>query len=222
MKGYETKSYYRSGNHRIYKRIKRAFDFMASLIAIICLWWLMLIIALLIRLDSKGPAVFKQRRPGYKKQIFTMYKFRTMKVETMEGDRKLSDEERTTKLGKFLRKSSLDELPQLFNILKGEVALIGPRALLINDIPTYTEEQLKRFEVLPGMTSWNAVQGRNDNDLQTKYNNEVYYVDHFGPMIDIKIFFKTFLVLFSRKGIDDQVRRIGADIIEDESKITKV
>ncbi|MCC8149944.1 MAG: sugar transferase, partial [Lachnospiraceae bacterium] len=175
------------------------------------MWWLMLIIALLIKLDSKGPVIFKQRRPGYKKQIFTMYKFRTMKVETMDGDRKLSDDERTTKLGKFLRKSSLDELPQLFNILKGEVALIGPRALLINDIPTYTEDQLKRFEVLPGMTSWNAVQGRNDNDLQTKYNNEVYYVEHFGPMIDIKIFLRPLLSYYPAKVSmtkNEELRRI--------------
>ena len=213
-KKYETASYYKNGPHRMYKLIKRVFDILLAITMLALLWWLMIIIAICIRIDSQGPILFRQKRPGYKKQIFTIYKFRTMKIEVEENGRKLSDEERTTKLGKFLRKSSLDELPQLYNVLKGEISFIGPRALLINDLNTYTEEQMKRFTVLPGISSWNAVQGRNNNDIQTKYNNEVYYVNHFGVWIDVKIFFKTIAVVLDQKGIDDKVRRVAADIIE--------
>jgi lipopolysaccharide/colanic/teichoic acid biosynthesis glycosyltransferase len=123
---------------------------------------LMLFSIIWIRLESKGSAIFKQRRPGYHQEIFSIYKLRSMCVETVGKDgHALTDQERVTKSGNFVRKTSIDELPQLINILKGEMSFIGPRPFLINDLGTYNEEQLIRFEVLPGITSWTAIHGRN-------------------------------------------------------------
>lgn len=203
----------------IYMRIKRCLDVVLALVLLVLTSPVMLAAIIWIKCESPGPAIFKQRRPGYHQQIFTIYKLRTMITETVRDGRALTNEERNTRSGAFLRKTSIDELPQLINIIKGEMSFIGPRPFLINDLGTYTKEQLVRFEVLPGMTSWTAVNGRADMPLQDKYNYEVYYVEHFGFWIDAKIFFKTIAVVFSGEGVEDTgVDRIGAEIIDDRER----
>ena len=200
-----------------YLKIKRAIDcilaatglMVSSPVLLACMAW--------IKLESKGPAVFKQKRPGFHQEIFTIYKLRSMRTELLSAKgRALTDQERMTKSGCFVRKTSIDELPQLINVLKGEMSLIGPRPFLINDLGTYTEEQLIRFEVLPGITSWTAIHGRNNQTIQEKYNHEIYYVKNIGFMLDLKIFAKTVLLIFSQKDVEDHTTegRIGAEIKE--------
>jgi len=179
----------------------------------------MLLAMIWVKLESRGPAVFKQRRPGKNKGIFTMYKFRSMRIETEIKGQVLTDQERLTLSGKILRKTSIDELPQLFNILKGEMSFIGPRPFLINDLGTYTQEQEIRFNVLPGITSWTAIHGRNNITVEEKYNYEIYYVKNIGLKIDLEIFFKTILLVLSCKDVEDNVnkQRIAAEIIDDNA-----
>jgi lipopolysaccharide/colanic/teichoic acid biosynthesis glycosyltransferase len=202
-----------------YLKIKRVLDILLALILLIPASIIMLVFAIWIRLESKGPAIFKQRRPGYHQNIFTLYKLRSMRIETRDKDGKaLSDQERMTLSGKVARKTSVDELPQLLNILKGEMSFISPRPFLINDLDSYNEEQLVRFEVLPGITSWTAIHGRNNQTLQEKYDQEIYYVNHISFAIDMKIFFKTIGLVLSQKDVEDHVTdgRIAAEIIEDD------
>ena len=197
-----------------YGKFKRVFDVCFALFLLIVLWPIMLLAAIWVKLESPGPAIYSQRRPGYHQEIFSIYKFRSMRVETTRDGRPLSDAERLTNSGKFLRKTSLDELPQLFNILKGEMSFIGPRPFLINDLGSYNEEQLIRFEVLPGITSWTAIHGRNMISIQDKYNYEIDYVKHFGLKIDAEIFFKTILLVLSQKDVEDLVNEeVPADAI---------
>ncbi|MCC8136717.1 MAG: sugar transferase [Clostridiales bacterium] len=201
-----------------YLKIKRASDFLMALIMLLILWPILLLAMLWIKLESKGPAIFKQRRPGYHQEIFSIFKLRTMRTEVVDKNgRPLTDEERMTKSGNFLRKTSIDELPQLINILKGEMSFIGPRPFLINDLGSYNQQQLIRFDVLPGMTSWTAIHGRNNQTIQDKYNQEIYYVKHIGFKIDFEIFIKTILVVFSQKNVEDHTNdgRIGAEIMDD-------
>lgn len=199
-----------------YLRIKRVLDVVLAVTGLVILSPVILVSVLWIKLESGGPAIFKQRRPGYHQQIFSIYKLRSMKVETTESGRALTDEERMTRSGRFLRMTSIDELPQLVNILRGEMSFIGPRPFLINDLEKYNEEQKIRFEVLPGITSWTAVHGRNSIAEQDKFNYEIYYVKHIGFKIDLHIFMKTILLVFSRKDVEDTVneKRIAADIKE--------
>ena len=148
-----------------------------------------------------------------------MYKLRSMRMETRDkSGRALTDDERLTLSGKIARKTSIDELPQLINILKGEMSFIGPRPFLINDLGTYNEEQLVRFEVLPGITSWTAIHGRNNQSIQDKYNQEIYYVNNISFKLDMQIFFKTITLVLSQKDVDDHTTegRLGAEIIEDD------
>lgn len=202
-----------------YIRIKRILDVLLALLLLIPSSLIILIFIIWIRLESKGPAIFKQRRPGYHQEIFTMYKLRSMRIETRDKDgRALTDQERMTKSGYIARKTSMDELPQIINILKGEMSFIGPRPFLINDLGTYNEEQLIRFEVLPGMSSWTAIHGRNNQSVQDKYNWEIYYVKNISFKLDMEIFFKTVGLVFSQKNVEDHVNsgRIAAEIIEDK------
>jgi len=205
---------------KIYLRLKRLFDFILAILLSIVLSPVMLVAAIWIKYESKGPVIFKQRRPGYRQNIFTMYKFRSMRTELVSSadGHFLTSEERLTKSGKLLRKTSIDELPQLWNIIKGEMSFIGPRPFLINDLGTYSEDQLIRFELLPGITSWTAIHGRASVDIQDKYNHEIYYVNNVGLRIDFEIFFKTIWIIFSRSDVEDKVLRIGAEIIEDDVK----
>lgn len=201
-----------------YLKVKRFLDVFFAIFLLIPSSVIMFIFIIWIKLESKGPAIFKQRRPGYHQKIFTMYKLRSMRIETRDKrGRALTDQERMTISGKIARKTSVDELPQLINIIKGEMSFIGPRPFLINDLGTYTEKQLVRFEVLPGITSWTAIHGRNNQTIQDKYNQEIYYVNHISFALDMKIFFKTIALVFSQKDVEDHTTegRIGAEIIED-------
>lgn len=201
-----------------YLKIKRFLDVVFALILLIPASILTFIFSIWIRLESKGNVVFKQVRTGYHQKLFTMYKLRSMRVETRDKTgRALTDQERMTLSGKIVRKTSVDELPQLLNILKGEMSFIGPRPFLINDLGTYNEEQLIRFEVLPGITSWAAIHGRNNQTIQDKYNHEIYYVKNISFKLDLYIFFKTIALVFSQKNIDDHTNdgRIAAEIMED-------
>lgn len=202
-----------------YLKVKRVIDLVMAFILLVPASLLVLIFIIWIKLESKGPAIFKQRRPGYHQKIFTMYKLRSMRMETRDKNgRALTDQERMTVSGKVARKTSVDELPQLINIIKGEMSFIGPRPFLINDLGTYNDEQLVRFEVLPGITSWTAIHGRNNQTIQDKYNQEIYYVNNISFKLDMKIFFKTIALVFSQKDVEDHTTdgRIGAEIIEDD------
>ncbi|MBU1145352.1 MAG: sugar transferase [Firmicutes bacterium] len=203
-----------------YLKIKRIFDVFFAVFLLIILSPIMLFTAILVKTSSKGPVIFKQKRPGKNKKIFTILKFRSMKIETNKNDRDLHDFERVTFLGKILRKTSIDELPQLFNIIKGDMSFIGPRPFLINDLGSYTPEQEIRFEILPGITSWTAIHGRNTVSVQDKYNMEIYYAKNISLKLDIKIFFKTILVVLSAKNVVDNVNkpRIASKIIDEEGK----
>jgi len=201
-----------------YLRLKRLLDIILVLFLFIFMLPIFIMVSLLIKLTSKGPIIFKQKRTGKNQKVFTIYKFRTMNTETVKNGIALTDSMRKTKLGQILRKTSIDELPQLFNILIGNMSFIGPRPYLINDIKTYSIEQEIRFKVLPGITSWSAVNGRNSLSLQEKYNFEIYYVKNISLLLDFKIFFKTLIVIFLMKNIDDNTnkQRIAAEIIENE------
>lgn len=162
----------------------------------------MLIVALLIKLEEpKSPIFFKQDRPGKNARIFTLYKFRTMKVETEKDGETLSDFQRITKLGHYLRKMSIDELPQLINILKGEMSFIGPRPLLVQYLQYYTPYQMRRHEVKPGITGWAQVNGRNEIDWEKKFNLDIYYIEHISFILDLKIFYMTIKNVLKSKGV---------------------
>ena len=187
------------------KYIKRAMDFILSLIAIICLSWLLAIIAILVRIKLGSPVLFKQPRPGKDEKIYNMYKFRTMTDETDENGKLLPDEVRLTKFGKMLRKTSLDELPELFCILKGDMSIIGPRPLLVKYLPLYNEHQRRRHEVRPGLSGLAQINGRNAISWEEKFDWDVTYVDNITFIGDIKIILKTLWKAFVKtEGISAQ------------------
>ena len=186
------------------KYIKRLLDFIFAIILLIILSPIMLIAAMAIKAeDPKGPVLFRQKRPGKDAKIFEIYKFRTMKVETERDGRKLSDMERMTKVGSVLRKTSIDELPQLFNIIKGEMSFIGPRPLLVEYLKYYSCEQMRRHEVIPGISGWAQVNGRNATTWEERFKNDVWYVDNVSFKVDFRIFFMTIYNILSRKGINN-------------------
>ena len=187
----------------MYKYIKRSLDLITALFLVIILSPLMLIAAILIAVNRDGPILFKQERPGKDGKIFTVYKFRTM--STMLRDKngnELSDFDRMTKIGNILRKTSVDELPQLFNIIKGEMSFIGPRPLLKEYLELYSPEQMRRHDVLPGISGWAQVNGRNTLTWDEKFAYDVYYVDHYSFKMDLKIFIKTIENVVSQDGIN--------------------
>lgn len=187
----------------MYKYFKRIMDFVASLTALIILSPLIALSAVLVKISDGGSVVFKQRRPGKDGKIFTVYKFRTMSEKTEdENGRELSDVERMTKIGSFLRKTSLDELPQLFNVLKGDMSFIGPRPLLCEYLELYTPYQMRRHEVLPGISGLAQVNGRNAITWEEKFDYDVYYVDHMSFWLDLKIIFKTIKNTLKRADIN--------------------
>ena len=177
--------------------LKRAIDIFLSALALLLLGWLMLIIALLIKLTSKGPVIFKQQRLGKNGKEFSMYKFRSMVVgaeQTGSGVYSGKDDARVTKVGKIIRATSIDELPQMINILKGDMSLIGPRPPLTYHpwpIEDYTEQQRRMFEVRPGITGWAQVNGRKEVEWHKRIELNVWYVDHISFLLDIKILFMT-------------------------------
>ena len=182
--------------------VKRLLDITISLIALIFLLPLMLLIYLSVRINLGGPAFFLQERVGKDNKIFKMIKFRTMKNSTDKNGNLLSDNERVTKFGSFLRSFSLDELPELINILKGDMSVVGPRALLVQYLGLYNDEQIRRHEVLPGLTGWAQINGRNSITWSEKFKLDVWYVDNWSLWLDIKIFFLTFWKVLKREGIN--------------------
>lgn len=188
---------------RVYRYIKRIMDFTVALLLLVILSPLMLLATVLIAAKHDGPVLFKQERPGKDGRIFTVYKFRTMSTRLYDKNgRELSDLERMTGVGKLLRKTSIDELPQLLNILKGEMSFIGPRPLLTEYLELYSPEQMRRHEVLPGISGWAQVNGRNTLTWEEKFAYDVYYVDHYSFKMDMKIFFKTIENVIRQDGIN--------------------
>lgn len=183
------------------KYFKRPMDIILSLIALIVLSPILLIVALLVRIKLGSPVIFKQQRPGLNEKIFIMYKFRTMTDERDENGELLPDGIRLTKFGRFLRSTSLDELPELFNILKGDMSVIGPRPLLVEYLPLYDEYQKRRHEVRPGLSGLVQVSGRNAINWEDKFNLDVEYVDNISFFGDWKIIFLTLKKVFIREGI---------------------
>lgn len=180
-------------------------DFLVAVILLTVLSPLMLLAATLIAVNRDGPILFKQKRPGKDGKIFTVYKFRTMSTALIDRNGKeLSDFERMTRIGKILRKTSIDELPQLFNIIKGDMSFIGPRPLLTEYLGLYSPEQMRRHEVLPGISGWAQVNGRNTLTWEQKFAYDIYYVDHYSFLMDMKIFFKTIENVLRQDGINSE------------------
>lgn len=188
----------------IYKYIKRILDIISSLLAIIILSPLLAVTAVLVKTKLGSPVLFKQERPGKDEKIFTLMKFRTMTDENDENGELLPDEVRLTKFGKFLRSTSIDELPELFNILKGDMSVIGPRPLLVEYIPRYNEHQHRRHEVRPGLSGWAQVNGRNTVSWEDKFDMDVHYVDNYSFAMDVKILFMTVLNVLKKEGISSE------------------
>ena len=187
----------------MYKYIKRSLDLITALFLVIILSPIMLIAAILIAVNRDGPILFKQERPGKDGKIFTVNKFRTMSTVLRDKNgNELSDFDRMTKIGNILRKTSVDELPQIFNIIKGEMSFIGPRPLLKEYLELYSPEQMRRHEVLPGISGWAQVNGRNTLTWEEKFAYDVYYVDHYSFKMDLKIFIKTIENVVSQDGIN--------------------
>lgn len=183
------------------KFLKRFFDILLAVFGIVVLSLVFITVAILVRKKLGTPVIFKQVRPGKDEKLFTLYKFRTMTDERSADGNLLSDELRLTKFGKKLRETSLDELPEFFNILKGEMSFVGPRPLLKEYLPLYTEEQRKRHTVRPGLTGLAQVNGRNTLSWEQKFQYDVAYVEHITFMGDIKILLKTVKNVVKRKGI---------------------
>ena len=186
------------------KYIKRILDFTLSLLALIILSPLMLILTILVKIKLGSPIIFKQKRPGLNEKIFTLYKFRTMTDKKDEEGNLLPDSERLTKFGKFLRSTSLDELPELVNILKGDMAIVGPRPLLVEYLNLYNEEQKHRQDVRPGLTGLAQVNGRNAISWEDKFKYDIEYVNKVNLGLDIKIIFMTVGKVFKRDGINQE------------------
>ena len=185
-----------------YLFLKRTFDLLASLVALILLSPLLVVLIGCLYVANKGDGVFfTQQRPGKNKKIFTVIKFKTMSDHLDRNGNLLPDAKRITKIGRFVRSTSMDELPQLINVLKGEMSLIGPRPLLVQYLPLYSSQQARRHEVRPGITGWAQVNGRNTISWQQKFEYDVWYVDHLSGALDLKILLLTIKKVFIREGI---------------------
>lgn len=182
--------------------MKRLFDFLISAVMILLLCWLFVIVAILVRFKLGSPVIFKQKRPGQHGEIFSIYKFRSMTDERDSDGNLLPNNQRLTSFGKLLRKLSLDELPQLFNVLKGDMSFVGPRPLLVDYLPLYNERQAKRHEVRPGITGWAQVNGRNAISWEQKFEYDVWYVENQSLLLDIKILFLTAKKVFVAEGVN--------------------
>ena len=199
------------------KFIKRPQDFLCALAAIIVLSPVMLVTAILVRTKLGSPSIFKQERPGLNGKIFTLYKFRTMTDKKDENGELLPDEIRLTNFGKKLRSTSLDELPELFNILNGDMAVVGPRPLLVRYLPRYNAHQARRHEVRPGFTGYAQVNGRNSITWEDKFDKDVYYVDHVTFLGDWKIIFQTVSTVLKREGISSDTSATMEEFMGNES-----
>ena len=186
------------------KYFKRPMDFVLALIALIILSPLMLVIAILVKIKLGSPVIFKQKRPGLNEKIFTLYKFRTMTDERDENGELLPDSRRLTKFGKMLRATSLDELPELLNILRGDMSIVGPRPLLIEYLPLYNDNQKRRHEVRPGLTGLAQINGRNAISWEDKFKFDIEYIENISFVGDLKIILSTIKKVFTREGISSE------------------
>lgn len=184
------------------KYFKRLMDIILSLFGLIVLSPIMLIVAILIRIKLGSPVIFKQERPGLNEKIFTMYKFRTMLNSKDKDGNLLSNEKRHTRFGKILRSTSIDELAELVNVLKGDMSLVGPRPLLVEYLPRYNQDQARRHKVRPGITGLAQVNGRNAISWEEKFDYDVEYVDSYSFIIDIKLLIQTVLKVFKRENVN--------------------
>lgn len=187
--------------HRSGWWLKRLFDLSASLMGLLLLSPLLLCVALAIRVQMGSPVLFRQERPGYRGAPFILKKFRTMR-DAAEGEVWFrSDTERVTWLGRFLRRSSIDELPELLNVIRGEMSLVGPRPLLMDYLQKYTPEEMRRHDTPPGITGWAQVNGRQNIPFSERFRLDVWYVDHWSMVLDLKILFRTFYDVFRRSDV---------------------
>jgi len=184
--------------------MKRLFDLVAGLLLIIFVMPILLLVTLFIIVTIGRPVLFKQQRPGLGGQSFYIYKFRTMTNVRDRNNEELSDKDRLTKTGLILRKYSLDELPQLFNVLKGELSIVGPRPLLMEYMDLYTEKQARRHEVPPGITGWAQVNGRNNLSWEERFELDLWYVDNHSFYLDMKIILMTLLKVFRSEGVSQE------------------
>lgn len=192
--------------------IKRFLDFIIVLSVLLCIWPILLIITIWLHFANKGAgAFFTQERPGKNGKIFKVIKFKSMTDEKDSEGNLLPNEQRITKVGAFIRKTSIDELPQLINVLKGDMALIGPRPLRVEYLPLYSKEQARRHEVRPGITGWAQVNGRNAISWTKKFELDVWYVDHLSFVLDLKIIYMTIMKVIKRADINSSEDRIGIE-----------
>lgn len=194
------------------KYVKRILDFILSLLALIILMPLMFILWILVRIKLGKPAIFKQQRPGKNEKIFTLYKFRTMTDEKDENGKLLPDEKRLTKFGKMLRSTSLDELPELINIIKGDMSIVGPRPQLVRDMVFMTEQQRKRHKVRQGLTGLAQINGRNNITWEQKINYDLEYINNVSFKNDCKIILKTIEKVFKRENIETDGMQMAEDL----------
>ncbi len=196
----------------MYRRAgKRLFDLLGALFALVLFLPVLLLVALLVHVKLGSPVLFRQRRPGLNGQPFTIHKFRTMTNARDAAGRPLPDAERLTRLGRFLRSTSLDELPELIDVFKGEMSLVGPRPLLMQYLDHYTLQQARRHEVRPGMTGWAQINGRNAISWEQKFELDVWYVDHVSLALDVKIMILTVWRALRREGINQP----GQDTVQE-------
>lgn len=189
----------------LYERyFKRILDIICSLGFILCFWWLYIVVAFLVKRKLGSPVIFKQQRPGLNGKIFTMYKFRSMTDAKDKDGKLLSDAERLPRFGKLLRATSLDEIPEFINVLKGDMSLIGPRPLLVEYLERYNDEQKRRHEVRPGITGWAQVNGRNAISWEEKFKYDVEYVDKLNFLLDMRIVFLTIKKIVVKEGISQE------------------
>ena len=194
----------------LYRPFKRLADIVVSAVALVVLSPVLVVVGLLVIADLGSPVLFRQTRPGRGARPFTLYKFRTMRGAADNGLAAVAtDTERVTSLGQFLRKSSLDELPELFNVLRGDMSFVGPRPMLMEYVPLFSATQARRHEVTPGLTGLAQVSGRNALSWERRFALDVEYVDTMGPLVDLGILFKTVGVVLSRRGADGGV---GAEL----------
>lgn len=190
---------------------KRLLDILISTIALLCIGWLLILIAICLAIANKGAgAFFLHERPGKDGKLFTVIKFKSMTDEKDADGNLLPNEQRVTKVGKFIRKFSIDELPQLINVFKGDMSLVGPRPLVPRYLKLYSPEQARRHEVRPGITGWAQVNGRNSITWTEKFKLDVWYVDHCSFLLDVKIIWKTIINVITGKGIDSGGGKVGA------------
>lgn len=207
----------------MYTYIKRFIDIVMAIILLLLLFVPMLIVSVLIKIDSKGPVIFKQERVGYKEKIFKLYKFRSMVQDNNVRD--FSCEDKHTKIGTFIRKTSLDELPQLFNIIKGDMSFIGPRPWIDDYYKLMTQGQKDRYKVRPGITGLAQINGRNNITIKEKIDYDLYYVNNISLLLDIKIFFKTILEVFKKTGADagkSTIKTELEDLKQQEKEVVNV